>query len=789
MAAARIQNTTLKDNTFGNIRGDFLSHNTVHVTYNTSPAAAPGRARGYMPAANGKLFGREDDIREIIRILVRKASSRSKPVRFALLGAGGQGKTALALEVMAQLAMKKYFSAKNSIWVPCEEATSLALFLDVLFTSLNITKDSHNTIQDILAELNRSSDPIILLLDNFETPWNAPGARGPVSRILRDIAQFRHVTLFITMRATVAPCEEIAWIEKRIQSLDPEASRRLYTSIDQKAQRESKLRELLDMLGHMALAVKLMARHGKNTGYTVEELIVSYRATGTAMLGRSKGSDPQNSVSVSICMSLENSLVKNELNALRLLSIIAMLPSGATLHSLRESWASTLQNLDRALGVLLEVSLLERQRTTYFVLPVIRSYLLDPSRLSNDVRESMVDAACKFLQKHNSTNPGEPFFQDDMTERAIEEINLQAILLETSESNPKVIEALRMLAWHQYQVRPRTEVIERAVKLISNITDQLLVGQVRDCYGAILKALNHFNQSLKQYQLVREAFLAASEPVLAAWVLLDMADIYGFLYPDSFDEIPFIEQAQRELQSIIYDLQRRSRPRIFMRHFSRILNNFKNASTSIGPKPEIMSTYEPMVHCLRRLGKAHSRRGNFPEAIQHLRAGRDLCASFPYDGANCAEELAWVYWALRQFGEAERWCLLSVKEWKQMGSYPRDALRVLGIIYISKGQYHKAVTCLEEGLDYAKARRDQRSTADLLVQLGRAIMKKQNGDDARPLFMEALVHYRDLPKAGDNEVACRFYLDKLKDPLRVPTYEEQRALWWTNPEDYYDLTF
>ncbi|KAJ7583949.1 hypothetical protein C8J56DRAFT_1028018 [Mycena floridula] len=756
MPAARIQNT-LKDNTFGNIHGGFLSHNTVNVTYNTSPAAAPGRARGYMPAANGKLFGREDDIREIIRILVREASSRSKPVRFALLGAGGQGKTALALEVMAQLAMKKYFSAKNSIWVPCEEATSLALFLDVLFTSLNITKDSHNTIQDILAELNRSSDPIILLLDNFETLWNAPGARGPVSRILRDIAQFRHVTLFITMRATVAPCEEIAWIEKRIQSLDPEASRRLYTSIDQKAQRESKLRELLDMLGHMALAVKLMARHGKNTGYTVEELIVSYRATGTAMLGRSKGSDPQNSVSVSICMSLENSLVKNELNALRLLSIIAMLPSGATLHSLRESWAPTLQNLDRALGVLLEVSLLERQRTTYFVLPVIRSYLLDPSRLPNDVRESMVDAACKFLQKHNSASPGVPFFQDDMTERAIEEINLQAILLETSESSPEVIEALRILAWHQYQVRPRTEVIERAVKLISNIADQFLIGQVRDCYAGILQALNHPNQSLKQYQLVREAYFAASKPVLAAWILLDIADIYSSLYPGSFDEIPFINQAQRELQSIIYGLQRR--------------------------EPEIMSTYEPMLHCLRRLGKAHLNKGNFLEAIQHLRAGRDLCASFPYDGAKCAEDLAWVYWALQQFDEAERWCLLSVKEWKQMGSHPRDALRLLGIIYISKGKYHKAMTCLEEGLDYAKARRDQRLTADLLVQLGRAIMKKQNSEDARPLFMEALVHYRELPQVGDNEVACRFYLDKLKDPSRVPTYEEQIALWKTNLED------
>ncbi|KAJ7583818.1 hypothetical protein C8J56DRAFT_893477 [Mycena floridula] len=122
---------------------------------------------------------------------------------------GGQGKTALALKVMAQLAMKQCYSGKNGVWISCEEATSAELLLNGIYTSLDITRDSHNTIQDILTELGRSSKPIILLLDNFETPWNAPGQRAAVVRILCDIAQFSHVALFITMRAATAPCEEI----------------------------------------------------------------------------------------------------------------------------------------------------------------------------------------------------------------------------------------------------------------------------------------------------------------------------------------------------------------------------------------------------------------------------------------------------------------------------------------------------------------------------------------------------------------------------------------------------
>ncbi|KAJ7584796.1 hypothetical protein C8J56DRAFT_747336, partial [Mycena floridula] len=418
-----------------------------------------------MPAPNSKLFGRHEDVEEIVQILTRNpSSSHPNRARFALLGAGGQGKTALALEVMAHLAIKECYSGKNSVWISCEEATSAELLLNVIYTSLNITMDSHNTIQDILVELSQSSDPIILLLDNFETPWNAAGQRGTVARILHDISQFPHVALFITMRAASAPCEEITWVEKRIQALNPEASIQLYTTIDSKAQGAAKLTDLLEMLGHMALAVKLMARYGKNTGLTIEELISSYKVTGTVMLGRSKGSDPQNSVVVSIRMSLESSLVKDEPNASQLLDIVAMLPSGATIDTLRQYWAPNLQNLDGALQPLLEASLLERQSTTYFVLPVIRSYLLDSSRLTNDVHDLMVKAACNFLLQHEATNPGEASFIDDMKARAIEEINLQAILLNTSESNSQVIEALHILAGHQLRVRPRLEVIEHAVK-------------------------------------------------------------------------------------------------------------------------------------------------------------------------------------------------------------------------------------------------------------------------------------------------------------------------------------
>ncbi|KAJ7578854.1 hypothetical protein C8J56DRAFT_1170136 [Mycena floridula] len=752
---------TAQNNTFGNISGDNFSNNTMTINHNYPAAKAPAsRVRGYMPAANEKLFGRDPEIEKIVKILTAKSSStkskrarvaqifRRKPAlldskHLALLGAGGQGKTATALKVMAHPAMKQFYSRENSLWVPCDEATSPEMFLHILYNSLAITVDTHNTLEDILNELQKTSKPIILLLDNFETPWNAPEARGTMARILQDIAQFPHVALFVTMRATVAPCEEIEWKEMRIQTLDPAASHQLFISIHPESQEDSELSELLEMLGHMALAVKLMARYGKNTRQKAAQLISGYQAIGTSMLGSIQGSDRQNSVSVSICMSLESSLVKNELNAALLLQMIAMLPSGTSPETLQQWWAENLENLNGALRVLLEASLLERRTTTYFVLPVIRSFLLDPSHFPTNIHDSMVNAACNFLEKYNSLNPGEKSFQDDIQTRAIEEINLQAVLLQTSESNLNVIKALHTLACHQHRVRPRTEVIQHAVKLLQNVTDpNPLAGHVFHSYATILYDLGQYQESLQQRNLARDAYLAASEPTLAAKALIDIADVSA-LIDSSFNEIPLLEQAQQELESLDEDGE-----------------EWKMA----------------MARCLMLLGQAHSCWFNHSKALEHLTRARDFCSDLPFERAICADKLADAHHRLQQLDEAEKWAVLAVGEWKQIGGYFGRSLLAIGKIYISKAEYAKAIRSLEEGLQHAKAYGPQRDTADILLELGRALMKEGKDNDAKRLFGEALMNYENLEGVEGEKIVCPYYLNKLDDASRVPTSEEEDAL-------------
>ncbi|KAJ7590500.1 hypothetical protein C8J56DRAFT_887097 [Mycena floridula] len=420
-----------------------------------------------------------------------------------------------------------------------------------------------------------------------------------------------------------------------------------------------------------------------------------------------------------------------------------MLPSGTSPETLQQWWAQNLENIDGALRVLLEASLLERRMTTYFVLPVIRSYLLDSSHFPSNIHDAMVNAAGSFLQQYNCATLGQQSFQSHMDARAMEEINLQAILLHTSVFSTDVIMALDTLAWHQYQVRPRTEVIQHAVKLLQNVTDQhQLVGHIFNTYGTILSALNQFQESLQQHHLAREAYLAASELILAAEALMSIADLSA-LIDSSFNEIFLLEQAQQELKSLDENGEQ-----------------WRKA----------------MTHCLLILGKAHSHWSNHSEALENLTRARDFCSDLPFQRAQCAHYLATAHSRLRQLDEAEKWALLALSEWKQIGGYFGVTFLALGRIYISKAEYDKAIESLGEGLTSAKTYGDSFNTANILLELGRAHMKKGKKNDAEKSFSEALMNYGNLEGVKEEQIMCQYYLDKLDDAARVSTLEEEAAL-------------
>ena len=122
-------------------------------------------SRQEMPLKPEIFHGRDDLVKDIAQLLVREETSR-----VCIFGPGGMGKTSVSLAVVDLPLIKERFREENIIWVPCIEATSATLLLEILYIQLQIPGDNQVTLEKIIPELNTLKQPRLIVIDNFETP-------------------------------------------------------------------------------------------------------------------------------------------------------------------------------------------------------------------------------------------------------------------------------------------------------------------------------------------------------------------------------------------------------------------------------------------------------------------------------------------------------------------------------------------------------------------------------------------------------------------------------------------
>ena len=267
-----------------------------------------------MPLKPAVFHGRDVIIEEITQLLIKEETSH-----VCILGAGGMGKTSVSLAVVEQPLIKTRFLPKNTVWVPCIEATSATLLLEILSTQLQVP--GQPTIEKIISLLATSTQPRLILLDNFETPYNAlDGAQKQVEDNLRRLAMLSHVAILVTMRGRYPPCDEaIKWQSKDIQPTDEGACLRIYRSIYPDSENDSDVGRLLGILGHMPFAVTLMARLAKEGQSTAKELLSAWSEKGPDILPEHH----EQNMNRSISLSVDSNLMKQNPQARLLLNILS----------------------------------------------------------------------------------------------------------------------------------------------------------------------------------------------------------------------------------------------------------------------------------------------------------------------------------------------------------------------------------------------------------------------------------------------------------------------------------
>ena len=712
----------------------------------TPPPSKP-HVRASIPANTSIFHGRGPLVEKLVRILTSKLDSGKRP-RVCLLGPGGMGKTSTALAVIANPETKKHFPAQNQIWVPCVKATSLSLFLDTLYSSLGTTQKSGDTLKDIVSELNSSSEPLMLLLDNFETPWNAVESRSETERILYAIDQIAHVTLLVTMRGSIAPCNGDGWQSFQIEEVDEEAALQIYLDICPAGKDDPKLSVLLQTLGYMPLAITLMASLAKLFDWSAGKLIEKYERIGTGLVGQ--GEDAGHSLNVCISLSVDSPPMKKHPEAYNLLATLAMLPVGTTDDALEEWWARDSPNLVSALQVLAETSLVQRRGTHYSVLPVIRSYVLDRSRFPGDVRAAMIASACNFITHHNASS-GDPFFKEQSDALSKEEGNLQAILLQAADPEPKLIEAILLLGRHQLLTRPRVEVIEHALELARQLESHpKLVGDILTCYGRILLNLDRYDQAIEQFNNARQKYLSIPNEQLAARSSLDLVDVYVFTGASW--------QASGSLQAsdaIQLGLDARS-----------VCEKFDDG------QGVALSFYH--------LGIVSAQRGDLTEGISSLTRAREMFETLQ-DAPNRAKCLYILeYFLLRagQYDEGLELGMAAVQEYENLGQYSADPMLVLAKILFHQGNYPAALEILIRTLAICKSYGRPMDVAQTLEMIGRTHARMDKKADAQAAYVEAMQYHSACHTTMGEEgiICCQFFIQQLENPLLEPTFEEKSIL-------------
>ncbi|THU95326.1 TPR-like protein [Dendrothele bispora CBS 962.96] len=218
------------------------------------------------PALSSVFEGREELVKQGINILCEQA------LRFlAILGAGGMGKTSLAFHIMKSDLVQTKFAGR-CYFVPCElfeDAESLVLgLIYVMELTMQENQSKHKVLFD---HLQVAYGDLLIVFDNFETPWNHADSRIGVKNLLEKIAKCGKVSLIVTMRGLNGP-GDIPWEklgdEFGIPTLAPVSAKEAFKAfagnkLQSSDNSESQIDSFLHQLEYVPLAIRLSAQHLK----------------------------------------------------------------------------------------------------------------------------------------------------------------------------------------------------------------------------------------------------------------------------------------------------------------------------------------------------------------------------------------------------------------------------------------------------------------------------------------------------------------------------------------------
>ncbi|KAJ6596169.1 hypothetical protein DFH09DRAFT_128481 [Mycena vulgaris] len=316
-----------------------------------------------LPAEPKIFHGRDSELTEIVASLGRDSA------RIAILGTGGIGKTSLARAALHHPQISARFSQR--FFVPCDSATSSSDLVALVASHLGLNAERDPTKSIVRYFLGIHS--CLLVLDNFETPWEPSESRGAVEEFLSVLSDVSHLALIITLRGAERP-GKVAWTRPFLSPLNTitdDAARRTFLDIADDVHEEEDIHKLLSLTGNLPLVVQLIAHLADYEGCS--QVLSRWETEKTSLL--SDGHDKRSNLELSIEISLSSPRMVSYPNARTLLCLLSLLPDGLSDIELTQS-SLPIQDILTAKAALLQTSLAYIDRDSHLkALVPIREYM------------------------------------------------------------------------------------------------------------------------------------------------------------------------------------------------------------------------------------------------------------------------------------------------------------------------------------------------------------------------------------------------------------------------------
>jgi tetratricopeptide (TPR) repeat protein len=460
------------------------------------------------PPAPRDCFGRDELIEKVVGLAVNL-----KPV--ALIGAGGIGKTSIALTVLHHNRIEERFG-QNRRFIRCDQfPASPTHLLARISRAIGAGVENPEDLTPLRPSL--SSKETLIVLDNAESILDPKGSNAQeIYSVVDELCQFKTISLLITSRITTVPprCRR-----PEIPTLSMEAACDIFYDIYSDRGRSNIINDLLERLDFHALSITLLATTASHNAWGYNRLAKEWDTQRAQVLQ----TDYNKSLAATIELSLSSPTFRSlGPNARDLLGVIAFFPQG--IYEEHLDWLfPSISNGQTAFDKFCVLSLTYRNNDFVRMLAPIRDYLGPRDPQSSPLLRATGDRY--FSRLSVNVNLGQPGFEEARWV-VLEDVNVEHLLDVSTSFDPvkdDVWDACYHFFEHLHWFKPRQTMLRPKIEALPDVHRYKPI-----CLSELSRLLGRVGNYSEQKRLLThtlELWRGREDSSMVAYTLRRLSDV------------------------------------------------------------------------------------------------------------------------------------------------------------------------------------------------------------------------------------------------------------------------